>query len=713
VAREAAARRSSELRAWPGRPTPLGATWDGEGVNFALFSHHAEAVDLCLFGPDGEEERVRMTERTDWVWHTYLRDIRPGQRYGYRVFGPFRPGDGHRFNPNKVLLDPYALSVSAPLRLTHESFGYPMVAPFDDTALSPTDNGRQVAKSLVVDTSFSWGDDRPPRTPWNRTIIYECHAKGMTQLHPGVPPELRGTYLGLASESVIDHLTNLGVTAVELLPVQQAVTGWHLARHGLEEYWGYNTVGFFAPDVRYAAVPGRQVYEFKSMVKALHRAGLEVILDVVYNHTGEGSEKGPTLSMRGIDNACYYRLDPLDRRYYDDMTGTGNTLNAGHPRVVQLVMDSLRYWVEHMRVDGFRFDLAPALGRARDAVDMTGPFFQAVGQDPVLSQVKLIAEPWDLGSGGYHLGAFPAGWAEWNDRYRNCVRRFWRGDPGQVPELASRLSGSSDVFAGSGRGTYASINFVTAHDGFTLSDLVSYEHKHNEANGEENRDGTDNNLSRNWGSEGPTASAWTNRMRDRMKRNLLATLLLSQGVPMLLAGDEMGNTQHGNNNAYCQDNPVSWLDWDPSPEDRRLMEFTAQAIERFRSNPVLRRRNFFTGTAHPRARTKDLAWIRPDGKEMTMEDWADQANQVLGMLIRGQASDDVDDRGRPIFGETMLLLVNGGGRSRYFALPKTAGVGTWEVLLNTAHPGQPKPVKTHGVNLLAFSLFLLRFHEQR
>ncbi|HLI55757.1 MAG TPA: glycogen debranching protein GlgX, partial [Actinomycetota bacterium] len=674
----------------------------------------------------GEEERIRMAERTDWVWHAYLPDARPGQRYGYRVDGPFEPASGHRFNPHKLLLDPYARLITEPFTLTEQSFGFRFGDPLDDRTFSSADSAPHVAKGVVADLAFSWGDDRRLRTPWNRTVIYECHVKGMTARHPHLPAAIRGTYLGLASEPVIDHLLGLGVTAVELLPVQQAVTGWHLVNRGLTEYWGYNTIGYCAPEVRYATRPGRQVYEFKTMVKALHRAGLEVILDVVYNHTGEGGVFGPTLSFRGLDNAVYYRLNPDDRRFYEDVTGTGNTLNAPHPRVLQLILDSLRYWVEEMHVDGFRFDLAPALARGPHGLDFAGPVYEAIGQDPVLAQVKLIAEPWDLGYAGYQLGNFPAGWAEWNDKYRDCIRRFWRGDPGQVPELASRLAGSSDLFAHSGRGTFASINFITAHDGFTLADLVSYERKHNEANGEDNRDGTDDNLSRNWGAEGPTASAWTNRMRDRMKRNLLATLLLSQGVPMLLGGDEMGRTQGGNNNAYCQDNPVSWLSWELTAEDRRLIEFTAQAIERFRANPVLRRRKFFTGEAQKATQasraspdgpwSKDLAWLRPDGKEMTIENWSDPTNQVLGMLIRGSASDDVDGRGRPIFGETMLLALNGGSRTRYFMLPggrPPSPQGVWEQLLNTAHPGQTRAIRTPAINLLAFSLVLLRFREQR
>ena len=700
---------------WPGRPAPLGATWDGEGVNFALFSRDATGVDLCLFDratDPREAHRVKMMERTDFVWHAFLPDVRPGQLYGYRVHGRYAPAEGLRFNHHKLLIDPYALEISGPVHLHPENFGYILDDPEEDLSFNTADSAPYTPKSVVVDPAFTWGDDRRPRHRWNRTVIYECHVKGMTALHPAVIPECRGTFLGLASEPVIDHLLGLGVTAVELMPVQQAASGAHLADTGLTEYWGYNTIAFFAPDVGFAAIPGRQVYEFKTMVKALHRAGIEVILDVVYNHTGEGNEKGPTLSFRGIDEAHYYWHDPKNPRHCLDVTGTGNSVNASEPRVNQLILDSLRYWVEVMHVDGFRFDLAPTLGRTEHGLEMRAPFFQAVGQDPVLSTVKLIAEPWDIGPYGYQLGAFPAGWAEWNGKYRDCIRRFWRGEHGQVPELASRLAGSSDIFSRSGRGTYASVNFITSHDGFTLADLVSYEHKHNEANGENNRDGADENYGRNWGAEGPTESAWTNRMRDRMKRNLLATLIVSQGVPMLLAGDEMGRTQGGNNNAYCQDNETSWVGWGLSPENRQLYEFTAQAIERLRANPVLRRRRFFTGAAHPRARTKDLSWIRADGQEMTMADWSDDRNQVLGMLIRAEASDDVDERGRPVYGETILLLLNGGQRSRYFVLPKLNNQGVWKELLNTAHPGQTRVIKTQAINLLSFSLFLLRFSEQ-
>ncbi|MGH2635920.1 MAG: glycogen debranching protein GlgX, partial [Actinomycetota bacterium] len=587
------------MRVWPGNPHPLGATWDGEGVNFALFSEHATGVELCLFegSSNGHESaRIPVGERTDLVWHAYLPDVRPGARYGYRVHGPYAPAEGHRFNPNKLLLDPYGKAFTGTIEWSDALYGYAIGHADEDLSFDERDTAANLPKAVVVDTAFTWGGDRPPRTPWNRSVIYECHVKGMTRCHPGVPPELRGTYLGMASDPILDHLLSLGVTAVELLPVHQYVDERDLVERGLRNYWGYNSIGFFAPHVAYATGwGGQQVDEFKSMVKALHKAGIEVILDVVYNHTGEGNQLGPTLSLRGIDNASYYRLRPDDRRAYMDFTGTGNSLNMLHPRTMQLIMDSLRYWINDMHVDGFRFDLAPVLARELYEVNRLGLFFDIIQQDPVISQAKLIAEPWDLGEGGYQVGNFPTGWAEWNGRYRDCVRRFWRGDPGQVPELASRLSGSSDLYEASGRRTYASINFVTAHDGFTLHDLVSYERKHNEANGHDNRDGTDENWGRNWGAEGPTESARITAMRERMKRNFLATLALSQGVAMILGGDEMGRTQGGNNNAYCQDNEVSWVDWDLSPADRDLLDFTREVLEIVRSNAVLRRRTFLTG----------------------------------------------------------------------------------------------------------------------
>ena len=705
------------MRVWPGSLYPLGATWDGEGVNFALFSEHAEAVDLCLFDrPDDPKESVRIPvrERNGHIWHAYLPDAAPGQLYGYRVHGPYDPGAGHRFNPNKLLLDPYAKGISGSVEWSDAVFGYEVGGDGDDLSFDDRDSAGAMPRCVVVDPTFRWGDDRPPGIPWNRTVIYECHVRGMTMRHPGVPEHLRGTYLGLASDPIIDHLTHLGVTAVELLPVHHYVNDRRLVEQGLTNYWGYNSIGFFAPHVEYATGGlGEQVMEFKSMVKTLHRAGIEVILDVVYNHTGEGSHLGPTLSFRGIDNLAYYRTDPEHPRYPWDVTGTGNTLDVSHPAALQLVMDSLRYWVREMHVDGFRFDLAPALVRGIDGgIDLRGPFLTAIRQDPVLSEVKLIAEPWDLGDDGYLLGSFPPGWAEWNDRFRDTVRRFWRGDPGQLPELASRLTGSDDVFAPSHRRTYASVNHVAVHDGFTLHDTVSYEHKHNEANLEGGDDGTDENHSRNWGAEGPSESPRVRRMRERMKRNFLATLMFSQGVRMILGGDEMGRTQRGNNNAYAQDNETSWIDWDLSQEDRELRNFTRRLVRIFRSNPVLRRRSFFRGEPITPEGERDLTWIRPDGREMTEDDWTDPEGHVIGMLIHGRAVDEVDERGRPVFGDTLLLLLNGGWRSRRFALPPMREPGAWHEELNTAQPQSERLIRKPALNLNAHSLILLRYRER-
>jgi isoamylase len=702
-----------DQRVWPGTPYPQGAIWDGQGVNFSIFSEHADAVELCLFDESADATevlRVPMRERTDLIWHCYLPDARPGQLYGYRVYGPYAPEWGHRFNRNKLLIDPYAKAITGTIKWDDALYGYPIGDSDEDLAMDTRDSAGGMPKCVVIDPAFTWGDDRLPKTPWNRTVIYECHVRGMTMLHPMVPEEIRGTYLGLVHDPVIDHLLSLGVTAVELMPVHQFVRDRRLVDMGLTNYWGYNSIAFLAPDAGYAtATHGEQVSEFKSMVKAFHRAGIEVILDVVYNHTGEGNHMGPTLSMRGVDNASFYRLTPQNLRFYLDFSGTGNSLNMRHPRSIQVIMDSLRYWVTEMHVDGFRFDLAPVLARELYEVDRLSAFFDIMQQDPVLSQVKLIAEPWDVGPGGYQVGNFPVGWAEWNGKYRDCVRKFWRGEAGQVPELAYRLSGSSDLYEGSGRRTYAAINFVTAHDGFTLNDLVSYEGKHNEANGENNQDGADDNSSRNWGVEGPTDNPRIRRMRERMKRNFLATLLFSQGVRMLLGGDEMGRTQQGNNNAYCQDNEISWVHWTLSKRDERLLEFTRRCLDIFRSSPILRRRSFFAGRPHSPAGVKDVTWIRPDGQEMTEEDWSNHDNHILGMLIDGQATDEVDERGRPVFGETLLLLLNGGPRSRYFELPAPEGAGMWQEAINTARPELSRLVRTRGVNLVAHSLMLLRF----
>jgi glycogen operon protein len=697
------------MRVWPGAPAPLGATWDGEGTNFALFSEHATAVELCLFdrAEDGREAaKIRLRERTDQIWHAYLPDVRPGQLYGFRVHGPWTPEEGHRFNPAKLVLDPYAKAVSGTIRWSDALSGYSMDSPLEtrDLTADPGDSAAGLPKCVVVEPAFTWVDDKAPRTPWNRTVIYEAHVKGMTMLHPEVPE---------ATNPIIDHLLSLGVTAIELLPVHHFVTERRLAEVGLTNYWGYSSIGYFAPDVRYATGGlGQQVAEFKTMVKRFHRAGIEVILDVVYNHTAEGNHLGPTLSFRGIDNAAYYRLDPRNRRYYVDYTGTGNTLDIRHSRAMQLVMDSLRYWVEDMHVDGFRFDLAPVLAREEEDVSPFAEFFDVVRQDPIVSRVKLIAEPWDLGPNGYQVGRFPIGWGEWNGKYRDSTRKFWRGDPGQVGEFASRLAGSSDLFEASQRSPQASVNFVTCHDGFTLHDLVSYESKHNEANGEGNHDGTNDNRSRNWGVEGPTEAVHVIRMRERIKRNFLATLAFSQGVPMLSHGDEMGRTQNGNNNAYCQDGPLTWVDWRLTPLERQLLGFTRAVFAIRVANPVLRRRNYFRHEpAHPGG-AKDLTWLRPDGKEMTEADWTDSSNHVLGMLILGEATDELDERGRRPMGEVILLLTNGGARSRPFTLPIMESPGVWTEILNTAHP-VPRAVRQGKVSVVAHSLMLLRYERPR
>ncbi len=598
------------MRVWPGRSYPLGATWDGAGVNFALFSEHATKVELCLFDSveaAKETERIPVKEYTDMVWHCYLPDVQPDQLYGYRVSGPYDPANGHRFNPNKILLDPYAKAVGRDLRWDDSLFGYKVGDPDADLTIDDRDNAAFAPLGAVVDSAFTWGDDRSPRTPWHQTLIYELHVKGFTKRMPGVPEKFQGTYAGLASESAIQHLTSLGVTAVELMPVHHHVDERHLVEKKLCNYWGYNTLAFFAPDLRYGTGQSAResVHQFKMMVRALHAAGLEVILDVVYNHTAEGNQLGPTLSMRGIDNAAYYRLSPKDKRYYMDFTGCGNTLNMIHPRVLQLIMDSLRHWVQEMHVDGFRFDLASTLARELFAVNKLGAFFDIIQQDPILSQCKLIAEPWDVGEGGYQVGNFPVLWTEWNGKYRDTVRRFWKGDGGTASEFATRLSGSSDLYEQSGRLPHASINFITCHDGFTLQDLVSYNDKHNEANGEDNKDGANDNNSWNCGAEGPTDDPKINELRDRQKRNLLATLLLSQGVPMICGGDELGHTQKGNNNAYCQDNELTWLDWGLDPRRQEFLDFVRKVVRVWREQPVFQRRKFFQGarSAVPTSKT--------------------------------------------------------------------------------------------------------------
>jgi len=677
---------------WLGKPYPLGATWDGQGVNFSLFSENAQGVELCLFDALGqvETERIPMAEQTDQVWHLYLPEARPGQLYGYRVHGPYEPAKGHRFNAHKLLLDPYAKDIVGSMAWSDEHFGYQIGNPQEDLSFDERDDAASLPKSRVIEPAFTWGDDRAPRVPWHEMVICELHVKGFTCAHPQVPPALRGTYAGLATEPIIEHLRSLGVTSVELLPIQTFVEVRHLVEGGLSDYWGYNSIGFFAPDQRYSATGS--IAEFKTMVKTLHSAGIEVILDVVYNHSAEGSQLGPTLSFRGIDNASYYRLSPEDARYYMDFTGCGNTFNMRHPRVLQLIMDSLRYWVLEMHVDGFRFDLASALARELHEVDRLGAFFDIIHQDPVLSQVKLIAEPWDLGVGGYQVGNFPVGWAEWNDRYRDAVRAYWKGDGGFMGEFANRLTGSSDLYATSGRSPYASINFVTAHDGFTLEDLVSYNEKHNEANQEGNADGSDHNLSWNCGVEGPSTDPAIRELRGRQKRNFLATLLLSQGVPMFLAGDLNGGTQGGNNNAYCQDNATSWTDWTMDAERQQLKGFFQRVLRLRRLHPLFGRRRFFQGRSIRGQGVKDILWLNPNGHEMTDEEWKLSYARCLGMFVSGEGLDERDERNRPIRDDTMLLLTNAHHECVPFVLPGCSGGMEWLPVLDTLKPDGLPPV---------------------
>ncbi|HEY8454930.1 MAG TPA: glycogen debranching protein GlgX [Actinopolymorphaceae bacterium] len=668
------------VEVWPGTPYPLGATFDGAGTNFALFSEVAEAVELCLFDADGQETRVPLTEREASVWHGYLPRVGPGQRYGFRVYGPYDPANGHRCNPAKLLLDPYAKAIEGAVDWHESLFSY----RFDDPeALNTLDSAPHTMKSIVVNPYFDWQDDRLPRHPYHETVIYEAHVKGLTINHPDIPEVIRGTYAGLASPPMIDHLQSLGVTAVELMPVHQFVHDSVLVQRGLSNYWGYNTIGFFAPHNAYAASGqrGEQVQEFKAMVRALHRAGIEVILDVVYNHTAEGDHRGPTLAFRGIDNAAYYRLVDHDRRYYMDTTGTGNSLLMRSPHVLQLIMDSLRYWVTEMHVDGFRFDLAATLARQFHEVDRLSAFFDLVQQDPIVSQVKLIAEPWDVGPGGYQVGNFPPVWTEWNGKYRDCVRDFWRGQPATLGEFAMRLTGSSDLYEKDGRKPYASINFITAHDGFTLHDLVSYNHKHNEANGEQNRDGTSDNRSWNCGVEGPTDDPSVIALRNRQRRNLLATLFLSQGVPMILHGDELGRTQRGNNNAYAQDNEISWVDWANADSD--LLAFTRTVSQLRAEHPVFRRRRFFDGLGSGHE-LGDVAWLKPDGTHMTGRDWTAGFAKSLAVFLNGEAIREPGPQGERIVDDSFLLLFNASEDDLEFTLPGEQYGSAWEPVLDTA-----------------------------
>ena len=673
---------------WPGRPSPLGATWDGEGVNFSLFSERAEKVELCLFDAKGRREvhRIQLPEQTDQVWHGYLPEARPGLLYGYRVYGPHDPEQGSRFNHHKLLLDPYAKQIEGPLNWSDAQFGYRIGHPREDLSIDRRDSALGMPKSKVVDAAFTWGEDKSPRTPWHESVIYEVHVRGFTMHHPDVPPNLRGTYAGLATAPVIDYFKRLGVTSIELMPVHYFVDDRHLVQRGLRNYWGYNSIGFFAPETRYAVAD--PISEFKTMVKTLHSAGLEVILDVVYNHTAEGNQLGPTLSFRGIDNAAYYRLVPDNPRYYMDYTGTGNSLNMLHPRVLQLIMDSLRYWTQEMHVDGFRFDLAATLARELHEVNRLGAFLDIIHQDPVLSQVKLIAEPWDLGEGGYQVGKFPVGWAEWNDRYRDAVRSYWKGDGGLIGELAYRMTGSSDLYERSGRRPYASVNFVTAHDGFTLRDLVSYNHKHNEANGEDNRDGTDNNRSWNCGVEGPTDDPAVNQLRLQQSKNFLATVLLSQGVPMLLAGDGIGHSQKGNNNAYCQDNEISWVNWDLQPDDNKLLAFLQRMIMLRKQHPVFHRRSFFQGRPIKGIGIKDILWLTPDGREMTDQEWQESSARCLGMFLSGEGILEFGNRGETITDDNFLLIMNASHEETRFTLPALEAGKNWRAIVDTTWPDQ-------------------------
>jgi len=678
---------------WPGTAYPLGATWDGSGTNFAIFSEVADLVELCLFDADGNETRIALSEIDGFVWHCYLPDVGPGQKYGFRVHGPYDLRRGDRCNPAKLLLDPYGKAIDGEVRPSSALYSY-VTGSNDPAALNTDDSAPFMPRNVVINPYFDWAGDQLLRTPYHETLIYEAHVRGLTLHHPGVPPELRGSYAGIASPAIIGHLQRLGVTAIELMPVHQSVPEPILVERGLTNYWGYNTIGFFAPNHGYASATAAHghVAEFKAMVKALHQAGIEVILDVVYNHTAEAAELGPTLSFRGIDNAAYYRLSDNNPAVYLDYTGCGNSLNVRHPHTLQLIMDSLRYWIDEMHVDGFRFDLAAALARELHDVDRLAAFFDLVQQDPLVSQVKLIAEPWDVGEGGYQVGRFPPLWTEWNGKYRDTVRDYWRGEPGKLPELASRLTGSSDLYETSGRRPVASVNFVTCHDGFTLADLVSYDRKHNEANGENNHDGSDDNRSWNCGTEGPTDDAEINALRERQVRNFLVTLFFSQGIPMLLAGDELGRTQQGNNNSYCQDNEISWVDWDAAAKHSDLIEFVATLSALRRAHPVLRRRRFFSGqTGDSGDGQRDIIWLTPSGDEMDGDDWNSGYAKALAVCVNGDAITEPGPRGERITDSDFVLLINAHSDAVRFSVPASFGSPgtTWQVTVDT---GSPQPV---------------------
>jgi glycogen operon protein len=708
------------IKILPGRSHPLGAAWDGAGTNFAIYSEHAERVELCLFdqanGP--EAARIQLPERTTYVWHGYIHGSQPGQLYGYRVHGPFQPEAGLRFNSNKLVIDPYAKALAGQVDWSSPIFPYQPGNGDADLSFDENDDAAGMQKCVVVNPYFDWEEDRALCLPLSDSIIYELHVKGFTKRHPEVPEALRGTYSGLVSKPSIQYLKRLGVNAVELMPVHAFLTDKHLAEKGLSNYWGYNTTNFFSPDARYSGSGdlGGQVAEFKTMVKAFHREGIEVILDVVYNHTAEGNHMGPMLSFRGIDNPTYYRLVSDQQRYYMDYTGTGNSLNARHPQVLKLIMDSLRYWIEEMHVDGFRFDLASTLARELHDVDRLSAFFDIIHQDPVISQVKLIAEPWDVGDGGYQVGNFPAGWAEWNGRYRDTVRRYWKSDDGQLSDLGYRLTGSSDLYDRDGRRPSASINFVTAHDGFTLHDLVSYNDKHNDANQEGNNDGTNDNHSWNMGAEGPTDDPEIIERRERQKRNFLATLLLSQGVPMILGGDEISHTQNGNNNAYCQDNEITWLDWSLDGRKIALVEFTQKLIQMRRDHPSLHRRKFYQGRAIRGTEEKDIVWLRPDGQEMTDEEWGLGWVRCLGMMLNGETIREVDEGGEPIQDDTFLILLNCHHEPIQFFVPKPPGADHWEIVIDTNDPALDANCRFAetgtAIELAPLSLVVCRVPEQ-
>jgi glycogen operon protein len=703
-----AAHHRTHFELWPGQPYPLGATWDGEGVNFAIFSRHADKVELCLFDETGRRETARLPlrERTDFVWHGYVPGLKPGQLYGYRVHGPYQPEQGHRFNPHKLLIDPYARALQGKIMWSDAHFGYAIGHKKEDLSLDRHESAAVMPKSQVIDPSFDWNGDLHPVRSCNERVIYEMHVGGYTHLHPDVPADHRGKYLGLTTPQVLDHLKSLGVTTIELLPVHAFVDDRPLVSRGLVNYWGYNTIGYFAPEPRFAVHDA--VTEFKTMVKTLHAADIEVVLDVVYNHTAEGNEKGPTLAFRGIDNYAYYRLGEV-KRHCADFTGCGNSLDLRNPRVLQLVVDSLRYWVTEMHVDGFRFDLASTLARSSSDFDANHQFFAVLRQDPVLAPRLLIAEPWDLAATGYQVGGFPPGWAEWNDQYRDTMRSFWRGDGGKLGNFARRLTGSHDLYGQNHRGPCASVNFITAHDGFTLHDLVSYNEKHNEANGEDNRDGTDNNLSWNCGVEGPTDDPEIRKLRERQKRNFMATLLLSQGVPMITAGDEVGRTQKGNNNAYCQDNEINWHDWYWDDPKWHLLNFTKKLIRLRRQHPIFRRRDFFHGVQVGDTGRKDVAWLKPDGAEMNDEDWEQEDRRSLGMWLNGAHLPETDDRGQTVHDESFLALFNAGHEAVDFALPEGYA---WTIELDTCHetgdPPQGTPPPGGLYRLEGRSIALLR-----